>query len=186
MRKTKEERDRWNTYMRDYRAKLKAAKEVLSKSVHSGITVSVVTGPDGQSGLNIVAKFNQSQLDALEELARWEHTDAETMVQDMLLQAGLEWRRQRDERKKGENTMTLEELDQKAGEYKEWAAETRGDLLKEREEWERGVEAGRWGAEEELKDHYVKYGDLTEESREEEVADYLAYGDLDEEEEGEA
>ena len=36
--------------MRDYRAKLKAAKEVLSKSVHSGITVSVVTGPTGNRG----------------------------------------------------------------------------------------------------------------------------------------
>ena len=129
MRKTKEERDRWNTYMRDYRAKLKAAKEVLSKSVHSGITVSVVTGPDGQSGLNIVAKFNQSQLDALEELARWEHTDAETMVQDMLLQAGLEWRRIRDDRNERRKAMTLEEMDQKETAYRERLEELRGDLL---------------------------------------------------------
>ena len=88
MRKTKEERDRWNTYMRDYRAKLKAAKEVLSKSVHDGITVSIATGPDGESGLNIVAKFNKAQLDALEELARWEQTDAETMIQDMSATGG--------------------------------------------------------------------------------------------------
>ena len=98
MRKTKEERDRWNTYMRDYRAKLKAAKEVLSKSVHMGITVTREIHNEEQV-LRIAAKFNQEQLDALEELAAWEGTDAETMVEDMLLQAGLEWRRQSDARR---------------------------------------------------------------------------------------
>ena len=107
MRKTKVERERWNTYMRDYRAKLKEAKEVLSKSVHSGITVKMETR-DGVLGLYAGAKFTQAQLDALEELARMEHTDSETMVEDMLHQALLEWRRIRDDRNERRKAMTDE------------------------------------------------------------------------------
>ena len=38
------------------------------------------------------------------------------------------------------------------------------------------------GAEEELKDHYDTYGELTEESLERQVEEYFAYGDLEEEE----
>ena len=148
-------------YQRDRRANLRRARDVLAVNVHSGIKVTM-----GVSGLNIVAKFDEQQWAAINELAEVEGADPDELVQDMLNQLGLAWRRQRDERKKGENTMTLEELDQKAGEHKEWAAETRSDLLKEREEWERGVEAGRWGAEEELADHYAKYGDLEEEEEE--------------------
>ena len=158
-------KEQMKLYMRDRRANLKAIQDPLKTLIHSGITVKMETR-DGVLGLYAGAKFTQAQLDALDELALMEHTDAETMVEDMLHQALLEWRRQRDERKKGENTMTLEELDQKAGEYKEWAAETRGDLLKERDELERGVEAGKWAAEQELKDHYAKYGDLDEEEEE--------------------
>ena len=85
-------------YMRDRRAKLLEAKAVLSKSVHMGISVTSEIH-DGQQVLRIAAKFNQEQLDALEELAAWEGTDAEVMVEDFLLQAGLEWRRQSDARR---------------------------------------------------------------------------------------
>ena len=181
MRKTKVERERWNTYMRDYRAKLKEAKEVLSKSVHAGITVKMETR-DGVLGLYAGAKFTQAQLDALEELARMEHTDSETMVEDMLHQALLEWRRIRDDRNERRKAMTLEEMDQKKIAYRERLEDLMADLLKDREEWERGVEAGRGGAEEELKDHYDTYGELTEESLERQVEEYFAYGDLEEEE----
>jgi hypothetical protein len=77
---------------------LKATREVLEKSVHSGITVTRQT-QDGVEGLYVSAKFTQPQLDALEELARMENTDAETMVEDMLAEAMLAWRRERDARK---------------------------------------------------------------------------------------
>ena len=56
-------------YMRDRRAKLKAAKDVLSKSVHMGITVTREIH-NGEQVLRIAAKFNQEQIDALEELAK--------------------------------------------------------------------------------------------------------------------
>ena len=89
MRKTKEERDRWNTYMRDYRAKLKATNEVLIQKCPHGNHRHTEIHNEEQV-LRIAAKFNQEQLDALEELAAWEGTDVETMVEDMLLQAILE------------------------------------------------------------------------------------------------
>ena len=86
-------------YQRGRRAKIRAAKGLLSsKSVHSGITVKMETR-DGVQGLYVSAKFTQEQLDALEVLARGEHTDAETMVEDMLQEIMLDWRRERDARK---------------------------------------------------------------------------------------
>ena len=101
MAKTNLERQReWRVRTRDRMEVLKAAKEVLEKTVHSGITVTRQT-QDGVEGLYVSAKFTQPQLDALEELARMENTDAETMVQDMLAEAMLAWRRQRDEKAKG-------------------------------------------------------------------------------------
>ena len=78
-----------------------------------------------------------------------EHTDSETMVEDMLHQALLEWRRIRDDRNERRKAMTLEEMDQlkdrKKIAYRERLEDLMADLLKDREEWERGVEAGRGG-----------------------------------------
>ena len=82
-------------YQRGRRANLKAIQNPLKTLVHSGITVQMEVR-DGVQGLYAGAKFTQAQLDALEELALMEHTDAETMVEDMLHQALLDWRRQRD------------------------------------------------------------------------------------------
>lgn len=95
MHTTPEQRERLKLYRRDYRAKQRAMRDTLKAGVHSGITVTMETR-DGVSGLYVAAKFNQAQLDALEELARMEHTDAETMVEDMLQEAMLHARRMRD------------------------------------------------------------------------------------------
>ena len=98
MHTTPEQRERLKLYRRDYRAKQRAMRDNLKAGVHSGITVKIETR-DGVQGLYVSAKFNQEQLDALEELARMEHTDAETMVEDMLQETMLTWRRERDARK---------------------------------------------------------------------------------------
>ena len=82
-------------YQRGRRARIRAAKDVLSQSVRSGITVTKETR-DGVPGLYASAKFTQAQLDTLEELAQGEHTDAETMVEDMLHETMLAWRRERN------------------------------------------------------------------------------------------
>ena len=51
---------------------------------------------DGVSGLNIVAKFNDQQWAAINDLAEAEGADPDELIEDMLRQLGLAWRRQRD------------------------------------------------------------------------------------------
>ena len=82
-------------YQRDRRANLRRARDVLAVKVHDGIQVTMETR-DGVSGLNIVAKFNEQQWAAINELAEAEGADSDELVQDMLNQLGLAWRRQRD------------------------------------------------------------------------------------------
>ena len=94
MQKPTRSKEQMKLYQRDRRAKLLAAKDVLSKSFHSGITVTKETR-DGVDVLKVAAKFNQAQLDALEEVARGEGTDAETMIEDMLQEIMISWRRER-------------------------------------------------------------------------------------------
>ena len=100
MKTTAEERERFKLYRRAYRAKQREHRDNLKTLAHSGITVKMETR-DGVEGLYVSAKFTQPQLDALEELARMEHTDAETIVQDMLQETMLASRRERDARKGG-------------------------------------------------------------------------------------
>ena len=80
-------------YQRDRRANLRRARDVLAVNVHSGIEVTV-----GVGGLNIVAKFNEQQWAAINELAEAEGADPDELIEDMLNQLGLAWRRQRDAR----------------------------------------------------------------------------------------
>ena len=82
-------------YQRDRRANLRRARDVLAVSVHSGIEVNMETR-DGVSGLNIVAKFNDQQWAAINDLAEAEGADPDELIEDMLRQLGLAWRRQRD------------------------------------------------------------------------------------------
>ena len=91
-------KEQMKLYMRDRRAKQRVIRDTLKPLVYSGITVKIETR-DGVQGLYVSAKFNQEQLDALEELARMEHTDAETMVEDMLMEIMLSWRRERAAKK---------------------------------------------------------------------------------------
>ena len=98
MHTTPEERERLKLYRRDYRAKQREIRDTLKAGVHSGITAKIETR-DGVQGLYVSTKFNQAQLDALEELARMEHTDSETMVEDMLMEMVLAWRRERAAKK---------------------------------------------------------------------------------------
>ena len=73
-------KEQMKLYQRGRRANLKAIRDPLKTLVHSGISVKIESR-DGVQGLYVSAKFNQAQLDALEELARMEHTlIAETMV----------------------------------------------------------------------------------------------------------
>ena len=87
-------------YMRDRTARLKNKRGTLKDIIHSGIKVRMEI-QDGVAGLYVSAKFTQPQLDAVEELARMERTDAETMVEDMLTEAMLAWRRERDQKRWG-------------------------------------------------------------------------------------
>ena len=82
-------------YQRDRRANLRRARDVLAVNVHSGIKVTMETR-DGVSGLNIVAKFNEQQWAAITDLAEVEGAEPDELIEDMLNQLGLAWRRQRD------------------------------------------------------------------------------------------
>ena len=88
-------KEQMKLYQRGRRANLKAIRDPLKTLVHSGISVKIESR-DGVQGLYVSAKFNQEQLDALEELARMENTDPEVMVTDMLGEIMLSWRRERD------------------------------------------------------------------------------------------
>ena len=94
-------KDKMRVYMRDRTARLRNERGTLKTLIHSGITVKMEI-QDGVAGLYVSAKFNQEQLDALEHLARLEHTDSTTMVQDMLTEAMLAWRRERDQKRWGQ------------------------------------------------------------------------------------
>ena len=95
MPKPTRSKEQMKLYQRDRRANLRRARDVLAVSVHSGIKVTMETR-DGVSGLNIVAKFNEQQLAAINELAEAEGSTPDELIGDMLNQLGLAWRRQRD------------------------------------------------------------------------------------------
>ena len=85
--------------MRGYRANLRRARNELAVKVHSGIVTEIRTGPDGKPGLYVGAKFNDQQLAAITELAEAEGADPEELIEDMLHQLALAWRRQRKDGK---------------------------------------------------------------------------------------
>ena len=91
-------REELKLYQRDRRANIRRARDVLMVQIHSGIKATIETGPDGQPGLKMTAKFNEQQWAAITELAEAEHTDPEVLIEDMLHQLLLAWRRERDAR----------------------------------------------------------------------------------------
>ena len=92
-------REQMKLYQRDRTAKLKRAREVLMVQIHSGLKATIEVGPDGKPGIKMTAKFNKEQWDAIKEWAETEHTDPDELVEDMLNQLMLAWRRERDEKR---------------------------------------------------------------------------------------
>ena len=95
----KKTREELKLYMRDRRANIRRARDVLMVQIHSGIKATIENGPDGQPGIKMTAKFNEQQWAAITELAEAEHADPEEMIEDMLHQLMLAWRRERDEKR---------------------------------------------------------------------------------------
>ena len=60
---------------------------------------AIQVGPDGIPGIKMTAKCNKEQWDAIREWAETEHTDPDELVEDMLNQPMLAWRRERDEKR---------------------------------------------------------------------------------------
>ena len=85
--------------MKTDRRAIRRARDVLAARVHSGIVAEIREGPDGKPGLYVGAKFNDQQWAAITELAEAEGADPEELIEDMLHQLALAWRRQRKDGK---------------------------------------------------------------------------------------
>ena len=92
-------REELKLYMRDRRANIRRARDVLMVQIHSGLKATIEPGPDGRPGIKMTTQFNEQQWAAITELAEAEHADPEEMIEDMLHQLMLAWRRERDVRK---------------------------------------------------------------------------------------
>ena len=86
-------------YQRDRQARLRHAREVLMVQIHSGMKSSIEVGPDGKARLKMTTQFNKEQWDAICEWAEVEHTDPEILMEDLIRQLLLSWRREHDARR---------------------------------------------------------------------------------------
>ena len=92
-------KEQMKLYQRDRQARLRHAREVLMVKVHSGLKSTIEVGPDGKPRLKMTAQFNAEQWEAICEWAEVEHADPEELMEDLIRQLLLSWRREHDARR---------------------------------------------------------------------------------------